>query len=254
MRIAVLDDEPFELGHIHTTLKSVVLSNGERPHLHMFADSLSLLKALKRETFDVLILDWQVPDFSGLQVLRWAQEHLSPLPGVIMVTGRNAEQDVVQALTVGASDYICKPFRPAELVARLLNVLRHHRVPSASSSRHLTFGDIVFDTLEERVSKASEAIALTPREFKLALLLFCNQDRPLSRQYLYEHLWSRDEEFVSRSLDTHIYRLRTKLQLTAEHGWSLSTIYGFGYRLMQITKERTHIKGESFVSHLSCTE
>lgn len=237
MRIAVLDDEPLELNRMQATLKSVLLSDGERPHLHMFQDSLSLLKELKRETFDVLILDWQVPELSGLQVLHWTQEHLSPPPAVIMLTGRNAEQDVVKALTAGASDYICKPFRPAELVARLHNVLRHHRVAQTSPPKFLTFGDIVFDTHEERVSRGNKTIPLTPREYKLAVLLFSNQDRPLSRQYLYEHLWSRDEEFVSRSLDTHIYRIRSKLHLTAEHGWTLSTIYGFGYRLMPVTIE-----------------
>jgi DNA-binding response OmpR family regulator len=238
MRIAVLDDEPLELNRMHETLKSVLLFDGERPHLHLFQDSLSLLKELKRETFDVLILDWQVPEMSGLQVLHWTQEHLSPAPAVILLTGRSAEQDVVRALMAGAADYICKPFRPAELIARLHNVLRRHRPTAATTStKFLTFGDIVFDTHEERVSKANRAITLTPREYQLALLLFTNQDRPLSRQYLYEHLWSREEEFVSRSLDTHIYRLRSKLHLTAEHGWTLSTIYGFGYRLMPVTPE-----------------
>jgi len=74
-------------------------------------------------------------------------------------------------------------------------------------------------------------VALTLREFNLALLLFRNQGRPLSRSYLYEHLWMRDEVLSSRTLDTHIYRVRSKLKLTSEYGWVLSTVYGYGYRL-----------------------
>ena len=234
MRIAVLDDEPAELSRIEETLSSALSVDGQPPHLHMFSDSGHLLRQLKRETFDVLILDWQVPQISGLQVLQWAQEHLSPPPAVIMLTAHNAESDVVQALNAGASDYICKPYRPAEFIARVRNVLRHRLPNNTESPKHLTFGRIVFDMAEESLFLDGALVSLTPREYQLALLLFKNQERPLSRQYLYEHLWPREKEFVSRSLDTHVYRLRAKLQLTAEYGWTLSTIYGYGYRLSSI--------------------
>ncbi len=234
MRIAVLDDEPLELSHIQETLLSALPVDGQTPHLQMFSDSAHLLRQLKRETFDVLILDWQVPEISGLQVLQWAQEHLSPPPAAIMLTAHNAESDVVQALNAGASDYICKPYRPAEFIARLRNVLRHRLADSSESPKHLAFGRIVFDIAAESLSLDGVTVSLTPREYQLALLLFKNQERPLSRQYLYDHLWPREKEFVSRSLDTHVYRLRSKLQLTAEYGWTLSTIYGYGYRLSPI--------------------
>jgi DNA-binding response OmpR family regulator len=234
MRIAVLDDEPLELSRIRETLLSALPADGQPPHLYMFSDSSTLMRQLKRETFDLLILDWQVPQISGFQVLEWAHEHLSPPPAVIMLTAHNAESDTVQALNAGASDYICKPYRPAEFIARVRNVLRHRLPNNSESPKHLAFGRIVFDIAEASLFLDGRPVSLTPREYQLALLLFKNQERPLSRQYLYEHLWPREKEFVSRSLDTHVYRLRSKLQLTAEYGWTLSTIYGYGYRLSSI--------------------
>ncbi|WP_410967713.1 response regulator transcription factor, partial [Salmonella sp. SAL4452] len=94
--------------------------------VHRFARGEDLLKQLKRETFDLLILDWQLPDLSGLQLLRWSREHLDAPPPAIMLTSRDAEQDIVQALNSGADDYVSKPFRPNELKARVAAVLRRH--------------------------------------------------------------------------------------------------------------------------------
>lgn len=102
-----------------------------------FARGEDLLKQLKRETFDLLILDWQLPDLSGLQLLRWSREHLDAPPPAIMLTSRDAEQDIVQALNSGADDYVSKPFRPNELKARVAAVLRRHgeRVPRSMRCR-----------------------------------------------------------------------------------------------------------------------
>lgn len=236
MRIAVLDDEPIELQRIKQTLETVQLPDQTFAHLHLFSSGQSLTKALRQETFELLILDWQVPDLSGIDVLKWAQEHLPKPPAVIMLTSRSDEHDVVQALNAGAADYVYKPFRPGELVARLRNVIRQRMPAVVSDSPLLAFGDIVFDTAAQTVSRAHTQVQLAPREYQLALLFFTNLGQPLSRQYLYDHLWTRDEEFTSRSLDTHIYRIRTKLGLTAERGWMISTVYGYGYRLVQQEK------------------
>lgn len=105
--------------------------------VHRFARGEDLLKQLKRETFDLLILDWQLPDLSGLQLLRWSREHLDAPPPAIMLTSRDAEQDIVQALNSGADDYVSKPFRPNELKARVAAVLRRHgeRVPRSMRCR-----------------------------------------------------------------------------------------------------------------------
>jgi two-component system response regulator TrcR len=232
MRIAMLDDEPLELDRLVQALEMAVMPDGSLPQLHPFTDGPSLMKRLRQDTFDLLILDWQMPEVSGLDVLQWTQAHMDAPPAVIMVTGRSEEAAVVEALTAGAADYMQKPFRPGELLARVRNALRA-RVPAANASPAQTFGDIVFYSGKEEATRDGVPVPLAPREYKLALLFFTHLGQPLSRQYLYDRLWTRDEEFSSRSLDTHIYRIRTKLGLTADRGWSLATVYGYGYRLTQ---------------------
>lgn len=231
MRIAILDDEPVELELLSRALGSYALPDGTLPICTQFSSSPELLRRLRRETFDLVILDWQVPEISGLQVLKWIMAHLVPPPPVIMLTSRTAEHDVVQALNAGAVEYVSKPFRQAELLARVNNVIRQYTQNHGGNETLWAFGNIRFNGQEGLVTVNDEPVILTLREFNLALLLFKNQGRPLSRSYLYEHLWSRDENLSSRTLDTHIYRIRNKLQLTSEFGWVLSTVYGYGYRL-----------------------
>ncbi|MGY2297152.1 response regulator transcription factor [Pseudomonas yamanorum] len=231
MRIAILDDEPVELELLSRALGSYILPDGTSPICTQFSSSKELLRRFRQETFDLVFLDWQVAEINGLQVLQWINEHLVPPPPVIMLTSRTAEQDVVQALNAGAAEYVSKPFRQGELLARLNNVIRRHTQDNVTSEAFLAFGNVRFNAQEGLVTVNDKPVDMTLREFNLALLLFKNQGRPLSRGYLYDHLWSRDEHLSSRTLDTHIYRIRNKLQLTSEFGWALSTVYGYGYRL-----------------------
>ncbi|MFQ6557621.1 response regulator transcription factor [Pseudomonas sp. Lb2C1-1] len=250
MRIAILDDEPTELALLQDALDTYTLHDGTLPICTAFSSSPELLRRLKRDTFDLIILDWQMPEISGLQMLLWIKEHLQPAPPVVMLTSRTAERDVVQALNAGADEYVSKPFRQAELRARLTNVLRHCQGQKSQDEDVLIFGTIRFDIQESRVSVDAVPVSLTLREFNLALLLFKNQGRPLSRSYLYEHLWARDEMLSSRTLDTHIYRIRNKLNLTSEFGWVLSTVYGYGYRLEALGVQE--IIGSSGGALLNC--
>ncbi|QZI68271.1 response regulator transcription factor [Pseudomonas protegens] len=232
MRIAILEDEPQELKLLQEALGSYGFSDESSTLCKTFSTSSELLRLLKRETFDLIILNWQLGDVGGLQILLWIKEYLHPAPPVVMLSSRIAEHDVVQALNAGAAEFIHKPFRKAELLARLNNVLRlHQRQTQKLVARTESYGNLRFDLQDSQVYHDEKPVALTSREFSLALLLFRNQARTLSRSYLYEHLWMRDEVPSSRTLDTHIYRVRTKLKLTSEHGWSLSTAYGYGYRL-----------------------
>ncbi|KAF2389137.1 MULTISPECIES: response regulator transcription factor [Pseudomonas] len=234
MRVAILDDEPAELRRVEQTLHQMA-EPGEQPWLlHSFERAEDLLRQLRRETFDLLILDWQLPDLSGLSLLRWTREHMDAPPAAIMLTSRDAESDIVQALNAGADDYVSKPFRPNELKARVAAVLRRHGQQRATATEVLSFNDLVFDDAELTVTRAGIPIAMTEREYSLARCLFTNLGRPLSREYLYGRFWSHEEMVSSRPLDTHIYRLRNKLGLTADRGWQLLTIYGYGYRLESV--------------------
>jgi DNA-binding response OmpR family regulator len=151
-----------------------------------------------------------------------------------MLTSRDGESDIVQALNAGADDYVSKPFRPNELKARVTAVLRRHSHQRPSVANVLRFNDLVFDDAELTVTREGKPIMMTEREYRLAHCLFSNLGRPLSRDYLYERFWPHEEMASSRPLDTHIYRLRNKLGLTADRGWQLLTIYGYGYRLESV--------------------
>ncbi len=234
MRVAILDDEPAELARVEQTLREIPGPGEAAWSLHRFERGEDLLRQLRRETFDLLILDWQLPDLSGLSLLRWTREHMDSPPAAIMLTSRDAESDIVQALNTGADDYLSKPFRPNELKARVNAVLRRHGLQRNGSEERQSFNDLTFDDAELTVTRAGAPISLTEREYRLARCLFANLGRPLSREYLYERFWTHEEIASSRPLDTHIYRLRNKLGLTADRGWQLLTIYGYGYRLESV--------------------
>lgn len=196
MRVAILDDESAELDRVEQTLQQIPAQGEQAWTVHRFARGEDLLKQLKRETFDLLILDWQLPDLSGLQLLRWSREHLDAPPPAIMLTSRDAEQDIVQALNSGADDYVSKPFRPNELKARVAAVLRRHGGTRPAQHEVQTFNDLSFDDAELTVTRAGAPISLTEREYRLARCLFANLGRPLSREYLYERFWPHEEVFV----------------------------------------------------------
>ena len=113
-------------------------------------------------------------------------------------------------------------------------MLRRHGLQKPATNEVQSFNDLTFDDAELTVTRAGKPINLTEREYRLASCLFANLARPLSREYLYERFWSHEEMVSSRPLDTHIYRLRNKLGLTADRGWQLLTIYGYGYRLESV--------------------
>ncbi|VFT56186.1 two-component response regulator [Pseudomonas aeruginosa] len=174
MRVAILDDESAELDRVEQTLQQIPAQGEQAWTVHRFARGEDLLKQLKRETFDLLILDWQLPDLSGLQLLRWSREHLDAPPPAIMLTSRDAEQDIVQALNSGADDYVSKPFRPNELKARVAAVLRRHGGTRPAQHEVQTFNDLSFDDAELTVTRAGAPISLTEREYRLARCLFAN--------------------------------------------------------------------------------
>jgi DNA-binding response OmpR family regulator len=154
---------------------------------------------------------------------------------VLFMTSRSGEDDIVAGLAAGADDYMIKPIRRGELVARVQALLRR-AYPSQSPVEQIQFGDYIFESRACRLTIASNPIDVTQKEFDLALLFFRNLGRPLSRAYILEAVWSRDVEIPSRTMDTHVSRVRSKLQLRPEHGFRLAPVYSYGYRLEQITE------------------
>ena len=223
MRVAALHDDSTQ----HDISLAAVAALGHE--CARFDSSVTLLRALRRESFDLLLIDWLMPDFSGLEVLRWARVQLKERVPVLFITEASTEADVIEGLAAGADDFMVKPIRTNELGARINALLRR------SYQRHhaadLVFGRYALDPTMRRVSIGEASVMLKQKEFELALFLFQNLGRLLSRQHLLHAVWGIDAEVNSRSLDTHVSRVRTKLMLRPHNGFHLAAIYGVGYRL-----------------------
>jgi DNA-binding response OmpR family regulator len=230
MRIAILDDDSNLLELACTIL------NASGHTCHPFTSGKEILHQLRRESYDMLILDWQVPDLSGKEVLQWVREKLSATIPVLFMTSRSGEEDIVEGLAAGADDYMIKPIRRGELVARVQALLRR-AYPTQTTPEIEQHGPYKFETRAARVSLHDTPIEMTQKEFDLALLLFRNLGRPLSRAYILEAVWSRDIDIPSRTMDTHISRVRSKLELRPENGYRLAPVYSYGYRLEQVIAE-----------------
>lgn len=223
MQIAVVDDNLEEVQAVIAALEA----GGDQ--CRRFASAAALIAALRRDTYDLLLLDWNMPGMSGLELLGWLGENLPARPPVIMLTSRTAKEDIVAALEAGADDFIIKPEDPDIVRARARAALRRHAPPAKSAS--LAFGDYAFNRAEGQASYAGELIELTRKEFEVALLLFENCNRPLARSYMLQKVWQNSPDVETRTLDVHISRLRAKLNLRPERGFTLQTVFGFGYRL-----------------------
>jgi DNA-binding response OmpR family regulator len=195
-----------------------------------------MLRALRQESFDLVLLDWEVPDLSGLEILKWTRENLDPAPPVIMITARAGESDIVTGLTSGADDYVTKPVQDSVLRARVEAMIRR-AYPSPPSRGVEVFGEHVFDLTAGVVTVSGEPVTLKPKEFALALMLFRNLQRPLSRGHLLEAVWGRNPDLPTRTLDAHISRIRIELGLRPDKGLRLSSVYSFGYRLERVDKQ-----------------
>lgn len=225
VRLALLEDDQSFRTHIESVLGAAGHSCSS------FATSRALTTALRQESFDLLLLDWNMPDFDGLQLLGWAREHLKPCPPVIMVTSRTEPTDIVTALQAGADDYIVKPFDPNVLLARVSALVRRAYPASPKvEGKEVLFG-ATFDTSLCSVNLHGRDVVLTSKEFGLALALFRNMHRAMSRTHLLETVWGRNPDLPTRTLDVHVSRLRTRLGLRPEEGFRLTPVHSFGYRL-----------------------
>ena len=223
MRIAALDDDLSQLELIRHAMQGI------QHECHLYSEGKALLRDLRQQSFDLLILDWTLPDISGPAVVRWVREDLASRIPILFVTNRSTEADLVAGLSAGADDFMVKPIRVAELEARVHALLR--RAYPAHHDIELQFGPYHFSPQARTLHANGKAIDLKHREYELALFLFQNLGRLLSREHLREAVWGRGPDEPSRPLDTHISRLRTKLSLRPANGFLLSAVYGLGYRL-----------------------
>ena len=225
MHIGILEDDEDQLALMQLWLQ------GGRHTCTSHLSVSSMLESLRKNSYDLLLLDWMLQDGSGLEVLRWVRANLGWNTAVVVLTAREEEQIVVQALEAGADDYVVKPAKQQELLARLAAAGRRARGGSLQVQR---LGAYEVDSQRNLLLMDGKVVALTQKEFDLASYLFQNPGKLVSRDHLLDKVWGINAVVDTRTVDTHVSRLRKKLSLDGSKGWKMSPVYGFGYRLDRI--------------------
>ena len=223
LRIAFLEDDAEAAERVGSLLR------GAGHTVHVFNRGRALLGILRVESFDLLLLDWELPDLTGYEVLRSLRAQPESQTPVLFLTHRDTEADVVQALEAGADDFLVKPPRERELLARVDAIGRRVREPFAGGVIESHSFRIDVDARE--ISRAGISFVLTRREFDVALLLFRNVGKVLSRGFIMDSVWGRGDSTTTRTVDMHVSRVRKTLGLSSAIGLRLVAIYGYGYRL-----------------------
>ncbi|MEG8182278.1 response regulator transcription factor [Nocardia terpenica] len=216
MRLAVVEDDD---GVGEALVEALTVRGHCAQRMRRGADLLTAHRG-----YDAVILDLGLPDADGLQVLRSLRE-VSTVP-VLILTARSDERSIVRGLRGGADDYVIKPPRIAELVARLETVTRRASTAAGSVPRVVVTGDVRVDLVARRVQVGGAPIAVTAKEFELVAALVERPGAAVSRQQLMDRIWGDAFVAVSRSLDVHMTGLRQKLNRPG----LITTIRGFGYR------------------------
>jgi len=196
--------------------------------VEVVGDSRSAVEAFFLEPPDIVLLDSMLPDGPGIEVCRRLRAE-SNVP-IIMVTARSAEVDVVLALELGATDYVTKPFRLRELVARIRAVLRRNASPAPQIEEIIAGGPVRIDTSRRVVSVNDQEVELSRKEFDLLTLFVSNLGSVITRDRCIDQLWYDQDLADSRTLDTHVRRLRRKIEADPANPVHLVTIRGVGFR------------------------
>lgn len=197
------------------------------------ADAEDVLEQVRQAASDLLLLDIAAPGAGSAMPIR-AVRQMAPAMPILLLCPRASTDEIAAALDAGAADFLIKPVRHAELVTRV-QVLLQRAYPAQHAGELLQFGSYAFATASGSVVRDGKPVEVTQKEFDLALLFFRHLGRPLSRAYIRESIWPGDAGLPSRTLDTHVSRVRNKLDLRPENGYRLSPVYSYGYQLERLS-------------------
>ncbi len=248
--IAVLEDDPAQ-----TDLLRLWLGEAGLP-CHTYAHGADFIRSLAHHRFDLLLLDWELPDMSGPDVMHHLASilHHRPAAGrdttpntqagrdarnlepaaslaVIFTTARDSEEDMAAMLRGGADDYLVKPLKRLELLARIEAVMRRRHGGNRTPATRFSLGEFTIDRAHRTLLRHGAAVTLTRRDFELAAFVLGHPGELLSRTLILERVWGHSAALNTRTLDTHVSRLRSKLELSGNSPWRLNAIYQQGYRL-----------------------
>lgn len=227
-RVLVVDDEP----DISALVAYHLAKAGYR--VSTAATGSDALRAAREERPDVVVLDLMLPGVSGYDVLAELRRREETRDvGVILLTARREEPDRIRGLSLGADDYLTKPFSPQELLLRVSGLLRRLAAPAVSAGSLLAAGPITIDRSAHRVTLDGRELTLTATEYKLLVTLVERRGRVQTRPQLLETVWEAQPDIQTRTVDMHVQRLRSKL---GEAGKLIETVRGFGYRFRAAEK------------------
>lgn len=186
------------------------------------------LKEVEENKFDIVLLDVMMPKKDGFDVCREVRK-FSNVP-IIMITARGEDYEKIMGLEIGADDYIVKPFSPGEIIARINAILRRITPKNDDSEKIFSFDNLEIDLNNFTVKINNEIISLTKKEIEILWTLVTNQNKVFTRENLLDLLWGFDYFGDSRTVDTHIKRLRAKLDNYGHKKWNIKTIWGVGYK------------------------
>lgn len=222
--IAIVEDDTIFVAELEEFLSGLGYT------VKSYSSAQTFLAAVRQKECDLLIVDWSIPDLSGIEVIEYIRKFHPDVPS-IMLTARSDRRDIIRGLEAGADDFVSKPVDPEVLSLRIKSVLRRYNGDVRTRPESLVLGPYLLRPSTSTVYFNNEAIILPKREFDMAMLFFTNPNRLLSRQYLAATLWGKVVDYQSRTIDTHVARLRKNLKLDPAFGISLNALYGFGYTL-----------------------
>ena len=229
MRILVVDDEK-EIAD----LVALYLKNEGFDIVKCF-DGKSALEAVEKQDFDLAVLDVMLPDIDGFKICAAIREnHTYP---VIMLTARVGDIDKISGLTIGADDYVTKPFNPLELVARVKSQIRRYVSLGSMEQKQgvITTGGLSIDINAKTVTVDGEEVRLTATEYKIVEYLMENLGMTLSSAQIYENVWHEDAFASEKTVTVHIRRIREKIEFDTKNPTYLKVVWGIGYKIEKIS-------------------
>ncbi|WP_199031533.1 response regulator transcription factor [Ralstonia sp. ASV6] len=230
MRVASVEDDAVQADLI----KKIVESAGYE--CESFGDGVSIIRALRSQIFDLFILDKNLPDIDGQELVQWIRNTVGSSAPIIFLTSYVSESFVVGALNAGADDYVAKPIKANELVARISALMRRSYPSSRFESAVLHIDPFSLDVRTKTAMLHGKDVGLAPREFDVAMYLFKNIGQLVPRDAIEKAVWGRVIGPDSRTLDTHVSRVRMKLGVRQENGVRLINVYSHGFRLVRVSE------------------
>jgi DNA-binding response OmpR family regulator len=201
-----------------------------------FSDALTLTRTLAASTVDMLVLDWQGSRLAGTELLKTLRAVNGSQIPVLFVSEDASDESVVRAFSVGADDYVSLPVCPSVLRARV-NALLRRAYPDRYDNMTIEAGPYHFDMRRQAATVHGKPVLLSSTQYRLASLFFSNIGRVLSRDHIYAMVWGRELHTLTRTIDSHVSRLRLLLEIEAHNGFRLQPVYKSGYRLLRLADD-----------------